>query len=71
MSEFENTHDDSPRFEPWLGVLASSVVPEIIAMYLPPPFFIPAIIATAGLFLTGLLMLRRQTQRRLLAERPS
>ena len=65
MSQFENTHDDVPRFEPWLAVLASSVVPEIVAMYLPPEFFIPAIAATVGLFLTGLLMLRRQTQRRL------
>jgi len=69
VSQYENSHDDSPAFEPWLVVLASSIVPEIIATQLPPSFFIPAIVATVVLFATGLLMLRRQTlERRRLAE---
>ena len=64
MSEYENAHDDGPAFEPWLAVLASSIVPEIVATRLPPEFFVPAIVATVTLFATGLLMLRRQTMRR-------
>jgi hypothetical protein len=64
VSQFENTHDDIPRFEPWLAVMICSVVPEIVAAYLPPIFFVPAIVLTVTLFLTGLLMLRRQTARR-------
>ena len=73
MSQFENSHDDTPAFEPWLVVLASSILPEIIATQLPPSFFIPAIVATVVLFLTGLLMLRRQTlaRRRLVESRTS
>ena len=68
MSQYENAHDDIPAFEPWLMVLSSSILPEIIATQLPPSFFIPAIVTTVVLFLTGLLMLRRQTlERRRLA----
>ena len=68
MSEYENSHDDTPRFEPWLAVLAASIVPEFVALYLPPQFFVPAILTTVALFLTGLVMLRRQTLRCRLAE---
>lgn len=68
MAEYENSHDDTPRFEPWLAVLAASVVPEFVALYLPAQFFIPAILTTVALFSTGLVMLRRQTLRRRLAE---
>jgi len=64
VSEYENAHDDSPAFEPWLAVLASSIVPEIVATRLPPEFFVPAIVATVTLFVTGLVMLRRQTVQR-------
>jgi hypothetical protein len=49
-------------------VLSSSILPEIVATQLPASFFIPAIVTTVVLFLTGLLMLRRQTlERRRLA----
>jgi hypothetical protein len=68
VDKYENSHDDTPRFEPWLAVLASSIVPEFVALYLPPEFFVPAILTTVVLFLTGLLMLRRQTLRRRLAD---
>jgi hypothetical protein len=44
--------------------MASSVVPEIVAAYLPSQFFVPAIVATVTLFVSGLVMLRRQTVRR-------
>jgi len=64
VSEYENAHDDGPAFEPWLAVLSSSIVPEIVATRLPPEFFVPAIVATVTLFVTGLVMLRRQTVRR-------
>jgi len=64
VTEYENSHDDTPRFEPWLAVLASSVIPEFVALYLPPQFFVPAILTTVALFVTGLVMLRRQTLRR-------
>ena len=64
MSQYENSHDDTPAFEPWLVVLGSSIVPEIVATQLPPQFFVPAIVATVTLFVTGLVMLRRQTVRR-------
>ena len=65
VSNHLHLHDeDVPRFEPWLGVMASSVVPVVIALYAHSRFLIPLIIATAVLFLTSLLMLRRQTVRR-------
>ena len=68
MAEYENSHDDAPKFEPWLAVMASSVVPEFVALYLPPQFFVPAIVTTVALFVTGLVMLRRQTRRGRLTE---
>jgi len=65
MSNHQQAHDDDiPRFEPWLGVMASSLIPAVIALY-ASRFLIPSIVATVALFLTGLLMLRRQRVRRL------
>jgi hypothetical protein len=61
MSEYENPHEDIPRFEPWLGVMLSAVVPALATVYVPRAFLIPLIIATAALFTGSLVMLRRQT----------
>ena len=58
-------HDeDVPRFEPWLGVMLTSVVPVAATMYLPGRFLMPLLTLTAALFAAGLVMLRIQTKRR-------
>ena len=64
MSEYQNTHDDdAPRFEPWLGMIAGSVLPLGAAVYLPSAFPV-LMILTVLLFVSGLIMLRLQTVRR-------
>lgn len=57
-----------PRFEPWLRVLASSLIPAILALYLHSRFLIPSIVATVLLFVGGLVMLRRDAVRRRVQE---
>ena len=66
MSEYQDTHDndDSPRFEPWLGMVAGSVLPVGAAFYLPKAFSAPLMVATVLLFVGGLIMLRVQSVRR-------
>jgi len=67
--DVRDSHDeDIPRFEPWLAVMASSFVPIVIALNLHARFLAPLVVATVVLFLAGLMMLRRQTVRRGLAE---
>ena len=68
MSEFKNSHyqdgdDDGPRSEPWLGVLAASIVPLVIAANVHGRYLVPLGVVTVVLFLAGLVMLRRQTIR--------
>ena len=64
MSECQNTHDDDvPRFEPWLGMIAGSVLPLGAAIYLPSAFPV-LMVLTVLLFVSGLIMLRLQTVRR-------
>ena len=64
MSEYQNTHDDDvPRFEPWLGMIAASVLPLGAAVYLPSAFPV-LMVLTVLLFVSGLIMLRLQTVRR-------
>ena len=61
----QHSHDDDlPRFEPWLGVMASSLIPLVIALYLHSRYFIPAVAVAVALFLAALVMLRRQTVHR-------
>jgi hypothetical protein len=70
MSNHPHSHDDDvPRFEPWLGVMASSVVPVIVGLYVHSRYLVPLIVATVALFLFSLVMLRRQTVRRRLERR--
>ena len=68
MSAYENSHEDIPRFEPWLGVMASSIVPAVLPLYLPARYLVPLIVLTVALFLTSLVMLRRQTIQRKLEQ---
>ena len=64
MSNHPHSHDAHiPRFEPWLGVMASSAVPAVITLFVHSRFLMPLIAATVVLFLASLLMLRRQTVR--------
>jgi hypothetical protein len=73
MSEYRNTHDndDSPRFEPWLGMVAGSVLPVGAAFYLPSAFSAPLMIASVLLFVGGLIMLRIQSVRRARKQNPT
>jgi len=69
MAEYKNSHyqngdDDGPRSEPWLGVMATSIVPLVIAANVHGRYLVPLVVATIGLFVAGLVMLRRQTTRR-------
>lgn len=59
MSEYENSDHDIPRFEPWLGIMASSLLPVFIALFLPARFFLPLVGATVALFAAALVLLRR------------
>jgi len=63
MPHVENHSDDIPRFEPWLGVMMTSVVPVAASMYLPR-VLVPLLALSAALFAAGLIMLRVQTSRR-------
>lgn len=64
MSNHETLKDDAiPRFEPWLGVMASSFVPAAAAIFVPPSVLVPLIALTVLLFATSLVMLRRQSTR--------
>lgn len=62
----QNSHDheDIPRFEPWLGVMAGSLLPALLALALPQAFSIPLIACTVLLFAAGSFMLARQGRRR-------
>ena len=69
MSEYKNSHyqngdDDGPRSESWLGVMASSIVPLVIAANVHGRYLLPLVVVTVALFLAGIVMLRRQTTRR-------
>lgn len=65
MSAYPDVHDDGiPRFEPWLRVMASAFIPVFLALFVHSRFQLPLIVATAALFLAGLVMLRRQTIQR-------
>ena len=64
MSKYQASHDeDIPRFEPWLGVLFASLVPVILALFVPHAFAVPLIAITVLLFVAGLVMLRLQSRR--------
>lgn len=64
MSEYQNHHEeDIPRFEPWLAVMACSLLPVSLALFLPA-LMIPLITMTVVLFAAGLAMLRAQSSRR-------
>ena len=64
MSVYRDTHeDDVPRFEPWLGMIAGSVLTMCAAVYLPKAFPL-LMVATVLLFVGGLIMLRVQSVRR-------
>ena len=65
MSKYKASHDeDIPRFEPWLGVLFASLVPVIVALFVPRVFAVPLIVMTVFVFVAGLVMLRLQSRRR-------
>jgi hypothetical protein len=68
MSEYlHHPEDDIPRFEPWLGVMACSLLPVSLALFLPS-LMVPLITMTVVLFAVGLAMLRAQSHRRAHAE---
>jgi MFS superfamily sulfate permease-like transporter len=60
-----NSHETStdagiPRYEPWLGMTAGSLVPIIAIFMLPQAFMWPMIALGALLLGAGLVMLVRQ-----------
>lgn len=66
----DNLHsqdEDVPRLEPWLGVMASALVPLIVALYVHSRFHVALMTVTVLLFIAGLVMLRGQTVRRRIA----
>jgi membrane protein YdbS with pleckstrin-like domain len=64
MSTHEHSQDDAmPRLEPWLRVMASSIVPVMLALYVHARFWMPLVGTTVVLFVASLVMLRRQVVR--------
>ncbi len=65
MSQHQNAHDhdDIPRFDAWFGVMVSSLVPVILALF-AQSFAIPLIACTVLLFVTGLVLLSVQSRRK-------
>jgi hypothetical protein len=70
MSNQQHHHEDVPRFEPWLRVMFASLFPAAAASYAPPSFLVPLLVVTVGLFVGGLIMLRRQSMQRRRQPRP-
>ena len=69
MSNNPQLQDDGvPTLEPWLSVAAGALVPAALALFLPPVFLVPLIIATVALFAASLVMWWRQSNRRQGAE---
>ena len=69
MSKNPQLQDDGiPTFEPWLGVAAGGLVPAALALFLPPAFLVPLIVATVALFAASVVMWWRQSNRRQGAE---
>ena len=64
MSAHKNSNEDIPRLEPWLAVLASSMLPVLAGLFLSSSLVVPAVVLSVLLFATGLVMLRRQTSQR-------
>lgn len=66
MSEYQHQHshheEDVPRFEPWLGVMASSLLPVSAALFLPS-LMVPLIAMTVLLFAGGVVMFRAHSMR--------
>jgi hypothetical protein len=64
MSE-QSSHSDQdiPRFEPWVAVIGSSIIPVVASVYLPSVFLVPLIVSSVVLFALGLFLLHRQTVR--------
>jgi len=58
-----NAHDDGPRFDAWLAVMSSSVIPVLIAIFLPAAALAPLVAAGVLLFVAGSVMLRLQSAR--------
>lgn len=68
MSDHLHAQDeDVPRFEPWLRVTASAIMPVAVALYVHSRFLVPLLATTVVLFVAGLVMLRGQTVRRRVA----
>jgi hypothetical protein len=55
---------NEPRFERWLAVLGSALVPAVLMAFLPASLDLPLIIATIVLLLIGLAMLITQSRGR-------
>lgn len=55
--------EDVPRFDPWLGVLLSCLVPAGIGIALPS-LFVPCTVTAAILFVVSMVMLKMQSRRR-------
>ena len=71
MSNSQNPHDhDSPRFEPWIGVIGLSIVPVVVGVNVSA-IVIPMIALSVILFAASLVMLWRQNKRRSLNTPPA
>lgn len=54
---------ETPRYEAWLGVVASSMLPPVAAFFTPASLQLPLFVLTGLLFFTGLAMLWRGQKR--------
>ena len=52
---------ETPQYEHWLGVIASSVLPPVAVFFAPASFLMPLLALSALLFVVGLVMLWKNT----------
>ena len=53
-------HHDTPKFEPWFGVMVAALVPMLLAFFVPRTYFAMLAAVAAALFVAGLTMMLRQ-----------
>ena len=61
----------TPRYEPWLGITASALVPVMLMFVLPPNFLWPMITLAMLLLVMGFVSWIRQERRARTIEQPT
>ena len=65
MSEYEipDAHHDTPKFEPWLGMMLASFIPAVLTVFVPDVAIAPLVVVTVLLLSVAFVMLTRHMRR--------